>query len=125
MCDEMFCEARTVAIYDASGDSLCRHDNINVLRQRTVHLRQRLAEQGACVWHTFAAAGADAVQFGQLAQARDAVLAHGATALSVRDGFADTYEHGRIVEANENPCQLRKTIVRSEEHTSELQATMR
>src|SRR3546814_16437896 len=75
MCDEMFCEARTVAIYDASGDSLCRHDNINVLRQRTVHLRQRLAEQGACVWHTFAAAGADAVQFGQLAQARDAVLA--------------------------------------------------
>src|SRR3546814_1537236 len=36
----------------------------------------------------------------------------GATDLSVRDGFADTYEHGRIVEANENPCQLRKTIVR-------------
>src|SRR3546814_14489603 len=97
MCDEMFCEARTVAIYDASGDSLCRHDNINVLRQRPVHLRQRLAEQGACVWHTFAAAGADAVQFAQLAQARVAVIAPGATDLSVRDGFAETYEHASLL----------------------------
>src|SRR3546814_15346014 len=109
MCDEMFCEARTVAIYDVSGDSLRRHDNINVLRQRTVHLRQRLTEQGACVWHTFAATGANAVQFGQLAQARDAVLAHGATDLSVRDGFADAYEHGRIeigrASCRERGCQ--------------------